>query len=70
MLTDAWAPQWQPFTRTPGPWLRSEPLLACRALLQTGPHFRRLNDSVVQLLDDFAMVTFTVGWGLCCCAML
>lgn len=28
--------------------------------LQTGPHFRRLNDAVVQLLDDFAMVTFTV----------
>jgi GTPase SAR1 family protein len=26
---------------------------------QTGPHFRRLNDAVVQLLDDFAMVTFT-----------
>ncbi|EFN59536.1 hypothetical protein CHLNCDRAFT_48498 [Chlorella variabilis] len=26
---------------------------------KTGPHFRRLNDSVVQLLDDFSMVTFT-----------
>lgn len=32
--------------------------------LQTGPHFRRLNDAVVQLLDDFAMVTFTVGASL------
>lgn len=27
--------------------------------MQTGPHFRRLNDAVVQLLDDFSMVTFT-----------
>lgn len=26
---------------------------------QTGPAFRRLNDAVVQLLDDFSMVTFT-----------
>lgn len=33
-------------------------LVICPAiLLQTGPHFRRLNDSVVQLLDDFSMVT-------------
>lgn len=49
--------------------LRRHGSLAC-ALLQTGPHFRRLNDSVVQLLDDFSMVTFTVGWDFCCCPLL
>lgn len=35
------------------------PHVAARRLAQTAPHFRRLNDAVVQLLDDFAMVTFT-----------
>ena len=28
-------------------------------LAQTAPQFRRLNDAVVQLLDDYAMVSFT-----------
>ncbi len=38
--------------------------------LQTGPHFRRLNDAVVQLLDDFAMVTFTVSGVECMCGWM
>lgn len=32
---------------------------AAAAAMQTGPAFARLNDAVIQLLDDFSMVTFT-----------